>query len=478
MSKFNAQKNMRTVNSCGHAAYVMPEKQKLVTQVLTSFFNEEKFYGDNTADMVKTIKAVIEQDPEFVAKLAVFARREFNMRSVSHVLAAYLAHEPAGKRYARKVVNRICVRGDDATEIMSFYLSTFGKPIPNSLRRGLKDVLERFDIYTLAKYKGAGKAVKMRDLVALCRPAPKSNAAALAFKMLLAGTLDPPYTWEVEISKYGNNKETWERLIASKKVGHMAILRNLRNIIKAKPSNLDDALTWMTDPAAVMRSKQLPFRFLSAYKAVADVGTSRIFRILEQACMSSLENMPRLPGTTAIFLDVSGSMSSHVSEKSHIRCYEIGALIGLMANRICDDSVFYTFNNSASKYQFSGDEPLLKTATEFRCGGDTNMAAPFEMLKSSGLKVDRIIVISDNECNSVSTWFSRKPVQAVVDDYRRATGSNCWVHAIDLMGYGTQQFAGPKTNIIAGWSEKVFDFIRLAEQGEGSLESAIQIYEY
>lgn len=476
MSKFNAQKNMRTVNNCGHAAYAMPEKQKLVTQVLTSFFNEEKFYGDNTADMVTTIKAVVEQDPEFVAKLAVFARREFNMRSVSHVLAAYLTHEPEGKRYARKVVNRICVRGDDATEIMSFYLSTFGKPIPNSLRRGLKDVLERFDIYTLAKYKGTGKSVKMRDLVALCRPAPKSYVAALAFKSLLEGTMDPPYTWEVELSRYGNNAETWERLIASKKVGHMAILRNLRNIIKAKPSNLDDALVWMTDPAAVMRSKQLPFRFLSAYKAVSDVGTSRIFRILEQACMSSLENMSHLPGTTAIFLDVSGSMSSTVSEKSQIRCCEIGALIGLMANRICDDSVFYTFNNSASKKQFSGDEPLLKTTTEFRCGGGTNMAAPFEMLKSSGLKVDRVIVISDNECNS-SAWWS-KPVQAVADDYRRATGSNCWVHAIDLMGYGTQQFAGPNTNIIAGWSEKVFDFIRLAEQGEGSLESAIQNYEY
>jgi hypothetical protein len=46
------------------------------------------------------------------------------------------------------------------------------------------------------------------------------------------------------------------------------------------------------------------------------------------------------------------------------------------------------------------------------------------------------------------------------------------------MGYGTQQFAGPKTNIVAGWSEKVFDFIVLAEQGEGGLEKTIAAYRW
>ena len=34
------------------------------------------------------------------------------------------------------------------------------------------------------------------------------------------------------------------------------------------------------------------------------------------------------------------------------------------------------------------------------------------------------------------------------------------------------------TNIIAGWSEKVLDFINLAEQGEGSLERAIANYRW
>lgn len=478
MSKFNAQMNTRTANKSGHAAYSMTDRAKLVTQVLTSFFNETKFYGDNSEDMRETIVKVITNDPEFVAKLAVFARREFNMRSVSHVLAAYLCHEAAGKPYARRVVDAICLRGDDATEIMACYLNLFGKPIPNSLRRGLRNVLERFDSYTLAKYKGDGKSVKMRDLVNLCRPDPKTLAQSEAFKGLLEGTLEPPLTWEVELSKSGNNQETWEHLIGSGKVGYMALLRNLRNIIRANPRNLNQVLTKLADPEAVRKSRQLPFRFLSAYKSVADISGSQILGVLEKACAMSVENMKKLSGTTVIMVDVSGSMSAPVSEKSAVRCFEIGALLGLIANRICENSVFYTFNRDSKKVNLPDTSPLLHTACEFFCGGATRMSAPFEQMCKDGVKADRVIVISDTECNRPSYFLHGETVQEIADAYRRASGCDCWIHAIDLQGYGTQQFAGPKTNIIAGWSEKVFEFIRLAEQGEGSLESTIENYKY
>ena len=63
-----------------------------------------------------------------------------------------------------------------------------------------------------------------------------------------------------------------------------------------------------------------------------------------------------------------------------------------------------------------------------------------------------------------------------MNEYRKSINPNCWVHAIDLMGYGTQQFIGERTNVIAGWSEKVFEFILMAEQGEGTLEKRIAEY--
>ena len=479
MSKFNSATTNKTVNKSGHSAYKMKDKEKLITQVLTSFFNESKFYGDNSADMQQTIKNVIKSDPQFVANLAVFARREFNMRSVSHILTAYLAHEAEGKPYTREVVKAVSLRGDDVTEIMAAYLSIFGKPIPNSLKKGVADVLQGFDEYTLATYKGDGKAVKMRDLLCLCRPKPQTTAQAEMWKRCLEGELETPYTWETELSANGNNKETWEKLIDSNKVGYMAILRNLRNILNANPLNTNKVLDLIQNPAAVKKSKQLPFRYLSAYKEVANIGGSRVLDALENAVEAACENVPRLDGTTVIAVDISGSMSSQISAKSDVMCYQIAMLLGLIANKICDNSHFFVFNNSIKRYAVSHRSGILQTALQAHCGGGTNMYLPFQVMIDANINADRVIILSDNECNRGGGWYSsRSPVQVIADEYRRKTGNDIWVHAIDLQGYGTQQFHGAKTNIIAGWSEKVFDFIKLAEQGEGNLEKTIENYTY
>ena len=476
MAKFNSPTTIKTVNKEGHAAYGMTDKAKLVTQVLCSFFDEKMFYGKNTEDMKQTIKRVIEKDPQFASNLAVFARREFNMRSVSHVLTAYLAHEPKGKPYVRKTVKGVSLRGDDPTEIMSFYLSTFGKPIPNSLKKGINDVLLGFDEYTLAKYKGEGKAVKMRDLLCLCRPRPETSEQEALWKRCLEGRLEVPETWETQLSANGNNRETWENLIDGGKVGYMALLRNLRNILAAQPRNIDKVFGKLSDPVAVKKSRQLPFRFLSAYKSVGNIGGSKVFDVLEAAADASVENLPKLPGTTVIAVDTSGSMSSPVSAKSDIRCAEVGMMLGVLANRICDNAIFYTFDGDIRKKSISTRGGILYTvAHEAAAGGCTRMELPFVQMIRDHIKADRIIVISDNQCNS---GYWSKPVQSLADDYRRKTGNNIWVHAIDLQGYGTQQFCGEKTNIIAGWSEKVFDFILLAEQGEGTLEKTIAAYRW
>lgn len=476
MSKFNSSQSDRTTNRCGHAAYKMPEKQKLVTQVLTSFFNEEKFYGDNSAEMQKTIKAVIAKDPQFVANLAVFARREFNMRSVSHVLVAYLSHEVAGKPLTRRVVKAVSLRGDDVTEIMSCYLSLFGKPVPNALKKGIADAMQGFDEYTLAKYKGDGKAVKMRDLLCLCRPTPKNAAQSEMWHRLLNGELATPYTWETQLSEKGNNAETWESLIDSGKVGYMALLRNLRNILSANPSNADKVLETIQNPEAVKRSKQLPFRFLSAYKELEYCGTSRVFDALENAVDAAIENVPKIPGTTVIAVDTSGSMRSPISSKSSVQCSEIAMMLGLIANKICDNSIFYTFDGTIRKHAVPRRCNILHSVATARCpGGCTDMHLPFVQMMEDNIKADRIIFLSDNQCNA---GYSRRTVQALADEYRKKTGIDIWVHAIDLQGYGTQQFHGSKTNVIAGWSEKVFDFINLAEQGEGALEKTIEQYTY
>ena len=472
MAKFNTTVTNKTVNHEGHAAYSMNAKEKLVTQVLCSFFNEAKFYQPDDKHMIETLKSVIKQDPKFVSNLAVFARLEFNMRSVSHVLAGYLANTAEGKPFVKRTVEGIVLRGDDATEILSFYLSEFGKPIPNSLRKALKAAFCTFDAYTLAKYKGEGHAVKMRDILRICRPTPKNEAQSAMWKQLLDGTLPTPMTWESELSENGNNKETWEKLIASGKVGYMALLRNLRNIVSANPGNIADVLKKIADPEAVRRSRQLPFRFLSAYRNLPDCAGSAVYNALEDAVDASVANMPRLPGRTVIAVDVSGSMGRSVSSNSTVHCCEIGMMLGLIANRICEDALFLEFNYVLEKPALSGRTGILYACVnEAKASGGTDMRLPVAHMINNRIMADRLIIISDNECN-----YGTHTVQSQMNEYRKSINPNCWVHAIDLMGYGTQQFIGDKTNVIAGWSEKVFEFILMAEQGEGTLEKRIAEY--
>ena len=114
MSKFNPTVNTQKFsNQKKHTSYVLTDKEKLVHQILTSFFNEKKYYGDNSDIIVETVNAVMEEDPFFIAKLAAFARKEFQMRSISHVLITMLAHHEKGKKYIRRCVKNCALRGDD-----------------------------------------------------------------------------------------------------------------------------------------------------------------------------------------------------------------------------------------------------------------------------------------------------------------------------------------------------------------------------
>ena len=347
MAKFNKPAtSIKTANKEGHVAYALGDKERLATQVLTAFIGEPKFYGKNDHEIIGTAKTVAANEPEFVAKLAVFARREFGMRSVSHVLASILAHEPKGKEFVRRLIPAIVVRADDITEILSAYIAFFGKPIPNSLKKGINDAFAKQDEYSLAKYKGEQNALKMRDVPRICHPRPRDGEQSDLWNRLIADELKTPYTWEAELSTKGNTKEVWEGLIESGKVGYMALLRNLRNIINAAPENIEQVYETLSNPEQVRRSRQFPFRFLSAYKELQKVAgaTSKVFDALETAIDVSVENIPHIPGKTAIVVDVSGSMKSAVSGKSKMTCAETGLTLGVIAAHICEESLFLTFD--------------------------------------------------------------------------------------------------------------------------------------
>lgn len=498
-------RHRKTTNAAGGTSHSLPDHERLLTGVLTCFFKEPKSYGDTSDDIVKTARKVVRQDPEFVAKLACYARNEFHMRTISQVLAAEVAKGAKGNRIVRRMTRKVIERPDDITNILAYHFDTWGprkdekgkssNPVPRSLRRGIADVFPKFDEYQLAKYKQDDKSVKLKDALLIARPKPSNPDQYAMWKRLIEGQLATPETREAILSEKGQSKEVWEEMIDSGKMGYMAMLRNLNNFCKygVDDAHMDKVIARISDEKQVAKSKQLPFRFFTAYKMLARDSRSHkryedLVGALDTAISHSAKNMPQLPGTTYLVADESGSMSSPISEKSLVTQMEVGNLMMAIADGFCEKSIVAVFGDTTKRVNLSRHKTVLSKMEKItrdgqEVGWSTRLVTSIEDLNKTGTKVDRIIVFSDMQAYEQSLgggWYgshgSETEVQHAVARYRRDVNKDVWVHSIDLAGYGTVKTKGEKTNLIAGWSDKVFEFIKLAEDADGTLIDRVRNY--
>ena len=498
-------RTLKTKNNMGSPAYELPLKERLVTSVLTCFFREPNATTDMSEELVKATRELAAKEPEFVAKLAVFTRKEFHMRTVSQVLAAEVAHAAKGNEVVRKMTRQVIERPDDMTNILAYHFDTFGarkpqktadgkplpstNPVPRGLRRGIADAFGRFEEYHLAKYKGEGNSVKLRDALLIARPKPKDDSQAALWKRLIEGKLEVPVTRETVLSEEGQSKEVWEKLIDTG-MGYMAVLRNLGNFIKNKisESHMAKVVKQLTSKEAVAKSKQLPFRFFSAYKYITNHHTgervAELTKALDTALGYSVENMPRLPGVTFMTADESGSMVHRISEKSEINRIDIGNLLMAIGDGFCDKSIATVFGDKTTPVTFTKTDTILKKMEKIEkvgstVGVSTMMSTAIDYLIDNNLKVDRIIVFSDMQAYETSLGFraeAENKVEEKLNEYRRKINPDVWVHSIDLSGQGTAKTKGPKVNLIAGWSDRVFEFIAMSESSGTNLIETINNY--
>lgn len=336
--------------------------------------------------------------------------------------------------------------------------------------------------------KTCSAAVKLRDALLISRPKPQTPAQAALWKKLIEGTLETPETRETMLSESGQSKEVWEKILDTGKAGYMMVLRNLKNMLEQKISaeHLTKVCEMLKDPKEVRKSKQLPFRFFSAHAMVSKlgcVGGTKVLDAIEDALMTSFENLPRLKGITAIILDESGSMQTPVSEKSMVQMIDIGNLLGSAAAKFCDEALIIPFGDHALTMNFTKRSSIfdnMKKLSDSGVGCSTYLEKAFKEIDKAGVKVDRIIIFSDMQTYGDNAYGFRchgDNPQGWVTKYKQTKNPNLWVHSIDLSGHGTTKVIGDKVNLIAGWSEKVLDYIGQVEEGGTSLVKAIEEYQ-
>ena len=391
MSKYNAKAEgvkPTVVNAMGETAYQLSAKEELVSTCMTTFLSGDHYYETEKEVVNRIMNKLNEVDPLFAAKLALYVRNEGNLRSVSHLIAATIAKRASGTEWSKRFYNKIVVRPDDMSEILSAYavqnkmdLKKIRK-IPNAIKKGFKTALERLDAYQIDKYKMNSRQVKMLDLVNLFHPKGTQRNQQAYHNLVNGESLAGLYASRVlekEMTKAGQKtqgksvqekesakKEAIENVLSNVKgMPIMNLLRNLRNIILYAPKSVDDACAQLTNETAVLNSRLLPFRFATAYEEIEKMSFSdkksdtsiafeedynnqtitamefaelkeKVLNAIEDALQISCQNIPELEGNTAILIDHSGSVrgdsggSSRVSAFSKTTSAMIGNLFGSM----------------------------------------------------------------------------------------------------------------------------------------------------
>ena len=497
--KFNSRTQTgttKTTNYEGGVAFKVDPVTELYLRVATCLVNEPKFYGDASKDLeriIELVDVVGKKDPEFVLQLASYARNVLHLRSIPIVLLAESSAVDSTRPFVREYTSSIIQRADEPAELISYIKSKLGNigdqdkntMLPNSIRKGLNNAIRKFKTYHFAKYAGKNNEVSMRDVLRLVHPKPTTIEQSELYNAIVNENLAPADTWETYISAHGSNRRTWEMIMP--KMPIMAVLRNLRNFID-NDCDLTYPIKKLRDEKTILNSKQFPFRFYSAYRAIEDRASTKVSSLLtalEDAMDIAVKNVPKLDGTTAIFVDNSGSMDSVISDKSTVTYKEVGGMLGAIASTMSQDNYFMVFGTSIAAVNFSRRDSILSRAEKSirtDVGGNTNAYLAFEWLNINKVPVDRIILFSDMQCyDSNGNGYGYGNVGSIVkqwNQYKKTVNNNAKLYSFDVSGYGTAQTPQGDRNVllVGGWTESILKYIPYFERDHQSVIQEIRNY--
>lgn len=409
--------------------------------------------GSDTASRIETLAAQV--DPEQLAALAIEAKNDMKLRHVPLYLARLLAAKTQGA-IVGDTIAAVIRRPDEMSEFLALYWKcgrgTTAK-LSAQVKRGLRIAFGRFNEYSLSKWN-QGDAIKLRDVLFLCHAKPKDTEQDTLWKRLISGDLVTADTWETALSSGADKKSTWERLLTEQKLGYTALLMNLRNMSHA---GVDRALIRQALVSGAGKSRELPFRFLSAAKAAPELED-----VIEKGLLAALADTPKLTGRTLLVVDTSGSMSSMISSKSIVSRIDTACALAMLAREKCEEVVIYaTAGNDFTRVHATALIPPrrgfgMKAAIEAVMpkigGGGIFLQQCMEFIQSREKGAfDRVIVFTDEQdCD-----LKANPATAA------KLGRVNYIVNVAHYQNGIDLSAGWKR--VSGWSERVLDWIKAEE---------------
>lgn len=489
-------------NKQGYDAYKIEDELRLIS-MLNTLKLEPQFYRSENQTM-RELRDLIEKialkDPYFVAQCIVYSRCVAEgMRSINHLAAALLAPFISGQDWAKRFYGLWnkkeqkggCIfRPDDMIEILSIFSSLNKVKLTNSMKKGFASAIEKMDTYTLFKYKKS-----IIDVSNLVRPSSKLSKSTIevdkktykAIDALMKGLQVSADTWEVAQSGAGQEvakavregklskakaeevlkeakADNWEGLLKDNRLGILAAVRNIRNILQNPRKDIIDMLCELLENSTKIRQgKVMPYQLDLAVEVLNSEfntpNSRRIVQSLEKGYELAVPNLKELlPGDNLVIVDCSGSMSTSIRDSKNIHntyrstCCDKAALIAATIAKATNADII-RFGSMAEWCSYNPNNSvfsLAKSISNHSMGG-TNLARAFELITRENKVYDRIFILSDNECNS---GYQRGAYQEYV---KRVCSP--YIYSVDLAAYGTKSMDGDKVNYYFGYGYQMFDDI-------------------
>lgn len=511
MARYNvkAKPTVQTVtNHQGGSGYQYDPKVELVSILATGLDN--KYYeklGEREIRFANVIAEVAKTDKTFAAKAMVYARSVMGQRTVTHFgaveLAKVLAGDSLGARFFSKRARKanaggIIYRLDDMLEIAACYQARNpGKQLSNAIKKGFKSALEAADEYELAKYQAKNRDLSLVDIVNLVHPKPSEKMTPV-FAKLMKGELKQFNTVEDKNTKAGQEvaakvkageitaeqatevlnaakEDNYAELIKDRKIGYLALLRNLRNILKtgAKFEVISGACELLIDAKLIKQSLVFPHQIDLALEILLDEFGNKatpFIKALNTAYELAIPNLTELfsHGRTAVVFDSSGSMSSVIrlankSAGSEAAIAKAALIAATLAKGINAD-VFH-FADRCEAIKFNPLDSINTLKKQFLDNqGSVGYGTAFQsIMKTLNGKYDRVFVISDMQGGDMLDSKSY---------------SSTHIYSVDICGYGTTMFKpGNKVYKIFGYSSDIYELIKKVEIDPQALIKEIEAIE-
>jgi hypothetical protein len=409
---------------------------QLRRSVLACLLWETQFYEDGVEIAGRIAQLVPKVEAEKVAALAVEAREKMKLRHAPLLLVREMARHASHRGLVAETLARVIQRADELAEFVAVYWKDGRVPLSAQVKKGLAAAFPKFDAYALAKYDRGG-LIKLRDVLFLAHAKPRDEAQAEVWKRLIAGELTAPDTWEVALSSGADKREAWERLLREQKLGALALLRNLRNM-RDVGVNEDLVLAAL---GSMSTARVLPFRFLAAARYAPQWEET-----LELAMLKCVATQEKLAGKTIVLVDVSGSMTAPLSQRSEMQRTDAAHGLAVLLREIGEKVAVFSFSDSLVEVPARRGFALRDAIDKSQRHSSTMLGKAVGELNEKHA-YDRLIVITDEQAHDTVPGPRNKGYVINVASYKNGVGYGKWTH-------------------IDGWSESVVEYIRTLESTE------------